>query len=53
MLTPMGPGVDSEMAIMLASSPEVNQPVRLPRSVRKGMVASPPPMENRPTLKNS
>ena len=53
MLTPMAPGVDSEMAIMLASSPEVNQPVRCPMSVRKGMVARPPPMANSPALKNS
>ena len=53
MFTPMGPGVDSEMAIMLASSPEVNQPVRCPMSVRKGMVARPPPMANSPALKNS
>lgn len=48
MLTPMGPGVDSEMAIMLASSWLVNQPVRCPMSWRKGMVARPPPTENRP-----
>ena len=47
---PHGAGVDSEMAIMLASSPEVNQPVRCPMSVRKGMVARPPPMANTPRL---
>ena len=28
MLTPMGPGVDSDTAIMSASCPVVNQPVR-------------------------
>ena len=53
MLTPMAPGVDSEMAIMSASSPEVNHPVRAPMSVRKGMVARPPPTEKSPVWKNS
>ena len=50
---PMGPGVDSDTAIMLVSSAEVNQPVRWPMSVRKGMVARPPPTANRPVRKNS
>ena len=53
MFTPMGPGVDSETAIMVVSSWLVNQPVVSPMSWRKGMVASPPPTENRPVLKNS
>ena len=50
---PIGPGVDSETAIMLVSSLIVYQPVFWPISVRKGMVASPPPIAKSPVLKNS
>ena len=39
-LTPIGPGVDSETAIMSASCPDVNHPVLLPRSLRNGIVFS-------------
>ena len=53
MLTPIGPGVDSETAIMVVSSWLVNQPVASPMCWRNGMVAMPPPTENRPVLKNS
>ena len=49
----MGPGVDSDTAIMVVKSPLENQPVREPMSCKKGIVASPPPTANRPVLKNS
>ena len=53
MLTPMGPGVDSDTAIISASCPELNQPVFSAMALRKGIVAMPPPTEKRPVLKNS
>ena len=53
MFTPMGPGVDSDTAIMVVRSASVNQPVVAPIFCRKGMVAMPPPTANKPVLKNS
>ena len=53
MLMPIGPGVDSETAIMLASSEVVNHPVLALMSKRNGTVAIPPPIAKRPVLKNS
>ena len=50
---PMGPGVDSDTASMFISWAWVYQPVVWPMSWRKGSVAMPPPMANRPVLKNS
>ena len=52
-LTPIGPGVDSETAIMSIRSFGVNHGYRSEICLRKGRVASPPPMANRPVLKNS
>ena len=49
----MVPGVLSDTAIMSASCPAVNQPVLSAISRRKGTVAMPPPMANRPVLQNS
>ena len=49
----MGPGVDSDTAIMSASFAWVNQPVRVLMSYRKGSVAMPPPTAKSPVLKNS
>ena len=52
MLMPMGPGVDSETATMLAMSAFVNQSGWVfDMSVMKGRVASPPPTAKRPVLK--
>ena len=53
MLTPMGPGVDSDTATMSASISCVNQPVRVEISYMNGSVAIPPPTAKRPVLKNS
>ena len=53
MFTPRGPGVDSEIAIIVDNVSIVNQPYFSPISVKNGIVANPPPTENRPTLKNS
>jgi hypothetical protein len=53
MLMPMGPGVDSDTAIMLIRSACVNQLVLSARSLKNGSVAMPPPMANRPMRKNS
>ena len=50
---PMGPGVDSDTASIFISSVGVYQPVETPISFRNGRVAMPPPMANRPVLKNS
>ena len=53
MLMPTGPGVLSLIATMLARSLAVYQLYFVVRSIRNGRVAMPPPMENRPILKNS
>ena len=53
MLTPIGPGVDSDTATMSASMLCVNQPVLSEISYMKGSVAIPPPTAKRPVLKNS
>ena len=50
---PIGPGVLSDTAIISARSEAVNQPVLAEISCRKGTVAIPPPIANRPVLKNS
>ena len=53
MFTPMGPGVASEIAIIVVRSAVENQAVRWERSKRNGTVAMPPPMENMPMSRNS
>ena len=53
MLTPIGPGVDSLIATMVVKSVRLNHPYFNDISCKKGIVASPPPMENNPVLKNS
>ena len=50
---PMGPGVDSEMAIMSVIKDWEYQPVDSDSRCKKGRVAMPPPTANRPILKNS
>ena len=52
-LTPIGPGVDSDMAIISVSSDVENQEYFLLKSNKKGIVAAPPPMANNPMQKNS
>ena len=53
MLMPIGPGVDSDTAIMSAMSAWENQPVLSDISYRKGSVARPPPTEKSPVFMNS
>lgn len=48
---PIGPGVDSEIAIISNNSWEVIHPYLSTNSCRKGMVANPPPIANSPILK--
>ena len=52
-LIPIGPGVDSETAIISANSDAENQPYFSDKSNKKGSVTSPPPTANKPILKNS
>ena len=52
-LTPMGPGVDSETAIISASCCLLNQSYLSVSSIRKGMVTKPPPIASSPILQNS
>ena len=53
MLMPIGPGVDSDIAIMSVMKRSLNQPVRWLSSWRNGIVAIPPPTAKSPILKNS
>src|SRR5690554_3008354 len=50
---PIGPGVDSDMAIISSRSWDVIQPYFHTISWRNGIVANPPPIENNPILKNT
>ena len=53
MLTPIAPGVDCDTAIISIRVFWSNQLYFVASSDRNGIVASPPPTENKPTLKNS
>ena len=50
---PIGPGVDSLTAIIVRSSSCVKYPKLSPIFAKNGIVASPPPIEKSPVLKNS
>ena len=52
-LIAIGPGVDSEIAIILVSSAAVNHEYFPTMAFKNGSVASPPPTANNPALKNS
>ena len=45
--------MDSLIAIILVNSVVVNQLYLVIKSVKNGMVAKPPPIANKPILKNS
>ena len=52
-LTPIAPGVDCDTAIISINIFSSNQGYLAASSYKNGIVESPPPTENNPTLKNS
>ena len=50
---PIGPGVDSDTAIIVDRVVRSNQPYLIAISCKNGIVARPPPTANKPVLKNS
>ena len=52
-LIPIGPGVDCETAIISTNCSLLNHEYFSLKSNKKGIVTGPPPMANKPILKNS